>query len=217
MSENRFTVNGALRNIPKRTTKLTHVEWKLKQLFNVRFVKRRWKLVNRVARELCFRIMIPTEKQWSAYTWNCCAVMKNRISDSSPEISKVNWILNFSQAPYHSDGFNRRNRLYIHIVRRSPFFLYRYFLYGGIKKLQSIPLLALWYSMRFLFARAYIPELEYRWYRTYQLTRSILVIYLPCFVTSRYKLCQANRVFPWCSAIQYQIFREHETSVLFRV
>jgi len=36
--------------------------------------------------------------------------------DSSPEISKVNWILNFLQASYHSDGFNRRNCLSIFIL-----------------------------------------------------------------------------------------------------
>lgn len=117
-----------------------------------------------VARELCFRIIIPTEKQWSAYTWNRYAFVENRTSDSSPEISKVNWILNFSQAPYRSDDFSRGNRLSISTwsMYSSIFFYIGIFFIprNGIKKLESVPLLPLWYSMCFLFTRAYIGNVE---------------------------------------------------------
>lgn len=141
--------------------------------------------------------------------------MENHTFDSSPEISKVNWVLNFLQASYRSDGFNKRNCLFIFILCAffDLFFFIWYFFTRWNKKIAEC-LLPFWYSMCFLFARAYIGIVGIL-VISYQLTCSILVIYLFCFVTSRYKLCQNNWVFPSCSTIQYQIFRKHETSILF--
>jgi len=127
------------------------------------FVKRQWEKreAHEVARELCFRIMISTEKQWSVYIWNRCAVMEDHTSDSSPEISKVNWILNFSQERHIVQMALTGRNLSLYPHSSSIFFLFIqifFYIHRWNKKSCRVSLCRLFDIRCAFFLRARTPE-----------------------------------------------------------
>jgi len=142
--------------------------------------------------------MISTEKQWSVYIWNRCTVMEDHISDSSPEISKVNWILNFSQERHIVQmALTGRNlSLYPHSSSISFLFIQIFFyIHRWDKKSCRVSLCRL-FDIRCAFFYARVRRNYWNIGDIVSvITRSILVTYLHRFVTSCYKLCQNNRVF----------------------